>query len=36
MQPLNKSDPNYKYWLQRYRLFSKWDEGIVLDDGKLQ
>ncbi|CAF4445197.1 unnamed protein product, partial [Adineta steineri] len=20
-----------KYWLQRYRLFSKFDEGIVLD-----
>jgi trimethylguanosine synthase len=22
-----------KYWLQRYRLFSKFDEGIVLDRG---
>jgi trimethylguanosine synthase len=23
-----------KYWLQRYRLFSKFDEGIVLDRGR--
>ena len=23
-----------KYWLQRYRLFSKFDEGVVLDRGK--
>jgi hypothetical protein len=22
-----------KYWLQRYRLFSKFDDGIVLDRG---
>lgn len=24
-----------KYWLQRYRLFSRWDEGIQLDRGEL-
>ena len=23
-----------KYWLQRYRLFSKFDEGIILDRGR--
>ena len=29
------NDPELlKYWLQRYRLFSKFDEGIVLDRGK--
>jgi trimethylguanosine synthase len=28
------NDPELlKYWLQRYRLFSKFDEGIVLDRG---
>lgn len=30
------NDPELlKYWLQRYRLFSKFDEGIVLDRGKI-
>lgn len=24
-----------KYWAQRYRLFSRFDEGIQLDRGKL-
>ena len=24
-----------KYWLQRYRLFSLWDNGILLDRGKM-
>jgi hypothetical protein len=23
-----------KYWIQRYRLFSRFDEGIKLDNGK--
>ena len=23
-----------KYWAQRYKLFSKFDEGILLDEGK--
>ena len=23
-----------KYWSQRYRLFSRYDEGIVMDHGK--
>ena len=28
------NDPELlKYWLQRYRLFSKFDQGIVLDRG---
>ena len=26
---------NDKYWAQRYRLFSKFDEGIQLDKGQL-
>lgn len=25
-------DPYGKYWAQRYRLFSKYDEGIILDE----
>lgn len=30
-----QNDPELlKYWLQRYRLFSKYDEGIVLDRGE--
>lgn len=30
------NDPELlKYWLQRYRLFAKFDEGIVLDRGKV-
>ena len=33
----SQRDPNYsprinKYWVQRYRLFSKYDEGILLDE----
>lgn len=28
-----QSEPLMKYWLQRYSLFSKFDDGIVLDDG---
>ena len=23
-----------KYWMQRYRLFSRFDEGIKMDKGK--
>ena len=29
---LNGQAPHYKYWAQRYRLFSKYHEGIILDD----
>ena len=30
------NDPELlKYWLQRYRLFAKFDEGIILDRGKV-
>ena len=25
----------WKYWFQRYRLFSKFDEGIAMDKGKI-
>lgn len=29
------ADPDLtKYWAQRYRLFSRFDEGILLDRGK--
>ena len=33
----SQRDPNYsprinKYWVQRYRLFSKYDEGILMDE----
>ena len=36
-QSAEQSDPSYsprisKYWAQRYRLFSKYDEGIMLDE----
>ncbi|EDV23460.1 uncharacterized protein TRIADDRAFT_58107 [Trichoplax adhaerens] len=30
VKPLNRK--HYKYWVQRYRLFSKFDEGIMLDE----
>ena len=26
---------NFKYWIQRYRYFSKYDEGIMMDQGTL-
>ena len=36
-EPADQTDPNYsprisKYWAQRYRLFSRYDEGIRLDE----
>lgn len=31
-----RNNPNLKkYWVNRYRLFSKYDEGIKLDAGRL-
>ena len=31
LQVSEQPDVYYKYWAQRYRLFSKYDEGIILD-----
>lgn len=33
--PLNirNNKKMWKYWFQRYRLFSKYDEGILMDEG---
>jgi hypothetical protein len=28
-------EENGKYWAQRYRLFSRFDEGILMDKGSL-
>lgn len=35
LPPEIASDPELaKYWAQRYRLFSRFDDGIKLDKGK--
>ena len=28
------SEPLAKYWSQRYRLFSRFDQGVLLDEGE--
>lgn len=36
LPPEIAADPHLaKYWAQRYRLFSRFDEGIKLDEGKV-
>lgn len=36
LPPEIAADPHLaKYWAQRYRLFSLFDEGIKLDEGRL-
>jgi hypothetical protein len=31
--PQRRSTDVYKYYAQRYRLFSRFDEGVLLDEG---
>ena len=31
-KPASCSDANIKYWDQRYRIFKRYDDGILLDD----
>lgn len=32
--PSSMPEEMHKYWAQRYRLFLKYDEGILLDQGE--